>query len=67
MILVIAKKKIQTLMAEIYKVKNNLNPPVMDFMFERGNKTYNRINFQEFATKILKSCTNGSAIMVNFS
>ena len=54
-------------MAEIYKVKNNLNPPVMDFMFERGNNTYNRINFQEFVTKILKNCTNGSAIMVNFS
>ena len=24
-------------MVEIYKIKNNLNPPVMDFNFERRN------------------------------
>ena len=34
-------------MIEIYKMKNNLNPPIMDNMFERRNNTYN----QEFATK----------------
>ena len=44
-------RNIQTLMAEIYKVKNNLNPPVMDFIFERRNNTYNLRNFQEFAMK----------------
>ena len=38
-------------MAEIYKIKNNLNPPVMDFIFERRNNTYNLRNFQEFAMK----------------
>ena len=38
-------------MVEIYKIKNNLNPPIMDFMFERGNNTYNLRNFLEFATK----------------
>ena len=44
-------RNIQTLMAEIYKIKNNLNPPVMDFIFERRNNTYNLRNFQEFAMK----------------
>ena len=39
-------RNIQTLMIEIYKMKNNLNPPIMDNMFERRNNTY----FQEFAT-----------------
>ena len=37
---------VQTLMVEIYIIKNNLNPPIIDFMFERGNNTYNLRNFQ---------------------
>ena len=44
-------RNIQILMVEIYKIKNNLNPPIMDFMFERRNNTYNLRNFQEFAMK----------------
>ena len=32
-------------------MKNNLNPPIIDNMFERRNNTYNLRNFQEFATK----------------
>ena len=44
-------RNIQTLMIEIYKMKNNLNPPIMDNMFERRNNTYNFRNFQEFAAK----------------
>ena len=44
-------RNIQTLMIEIYEMKNNLNPPIMDNMFERRNNTYNVRNFQEFATK----------------
>ena len=44
-------RNIQTLKVEIYKIKNNLDPPFMDFMFERKNNTYNLRNFQEFATK----------------
>ena len=45
-------RSIQTLMVEIYKIiKNNLNPPVIDFMFEKRNTRYNLRNFQEFATK----------------
>ena len=43
-------RNIQTLMVEIYKIENSLNPPIMYFMFERRNNTYLR-NFQEFATK----------------
>ena len=38
-------------MAEIYKIKNKLNPPIMDNMFGRRNNTSNLRNFQEFATK----------------
>ena len=30
---------IQTMMVEIYQIKNNLNPPIMDFIFERKNNT----------------------------
>ena len=44
-------RNIQTVMVEIYKIKNNLNSPIMDFMFERRNNTYNLRNFQEFAKK----------------
>ena len=38
-------------MIEIYKMKNNLNPPIMDNMLERKNNTYNLTNFQEFTIK----------------
>ena len=38
-------------MIEIYKMNNNLNPPIMNFMVERINNTYNLRNFQEFAPK----------------
>ena len=38
-------------MVEIYKIKNKLNPPIMDNMFGRRNNTDNLRNFQEFATK----------------
>ena len=41
----------QTLMVEIYKIKNNLNLPIMDFTFERSNNRHNLKNFQEFVTK----------------
>ena len=44
-------RNIQTLMVEIYKIKNNVNPPLMDFMFERRNNTYNLRNFREFPTE----------------
>ena len=39
------------MVVEIYKIKNNLNPLVMDFIFERRNNTYNLRNCQEFPKK----------------
>ena len=32
-------------MIDTYKTKNNLNPAIIDFMFERRNNTYNLRNF----------------------
>ena len=52
-------RSIQTLMNEINKIKNNLNSPIMDFMFERRNNTYNLRNFQELATKIKRTVKMG--------
>ena len=49
--LVIAIEISKTLMVEAYKIKNNLNSPIMDFMFERRNNTYDLRSFQEFVTK----------------
>ena len=46
-------------MVEIYKIKNNLNPPIMDFIFERRNKVYNLRNFQEFAAKLKRTVKMG--------
>ena len=39
------------LLVENYKLKSNLNPPNMDFIFERRHNTYNLRNFQQFAMK----------------
>ena len=47
-------------MVEIYKMNNNLNPLIMDFMFERRSYAYDLINFHEFVTKRKKPCKNGS-------
>ena len=44
-------RNIKTLMVETYKIKNNLNPTIMDFMSGRRNNRYNLGNFREFATK----------------
>ena len=44
-------RNIQALMAEIYKIKNNLNPPITDFKFERRKHTRNLWNSQESATE----------------
>ena len=51
MILVITIETSKLEMVEIYKIKNNLNPPVMGFMFERRHNTYNIRNSQEFQRK----------------
>ena len=33
-------RNIQTLMVDIYKIKNSLNHPMMEFMFVSRNNTY---------------------------
>ena len=38
-------------MIEIFRIKNELAPPIMDSMFERRNEPYNLRNFQEFLTE----------------
>ena len=44
-------KNIQSFMIEIFKIKNELAPPIMDSMFDRRNESYNLRNFQEFLTE----------------
>ena len=44
-------RSIQTLMVEIYKIKNDLNLLIMNFIFDRRNNMYNLSNFQELASK----------------
>ena len=44
-------KNIQSLMIEIFRIKNELAPPIMDSMFERRNEPYNLRNFKEFLTE----------------
>ena len=43
-------------MIEIFKVKNELAPPVMDSMFEKRSEHYNLRNFQEFLTEKKELC-----------
>ena len=52
-------RNIQTLMVEIYKIKNNLNHPIIDFMFKRNSNTCNLRSFQEFAMKRKRTVKTG--------
>ena len=52
-------RNIQTLMVEIYKIKINLNLPIMDFMFDRRSTTYNLSIFQVFETKRKRTAKMG--------
>ena len=38
-------------MAEMFQIKNELAPPIMDSMFKRRNAPYNLRNFQELLTE----------------
>ena len=44
-------------MVEIYKIKNCLNSPNIDFMFENRNNT---LKFLRFCDEKKKNCKNGS-------
>ena len=41
-------RNIQTLLIDIFKLKNGLVPPIMGSMFKWGNMTYNLRKFYEF-------------------
>ena len=42
-------------MIGMFKIKNELAPPIMDSMFERRNESYKLHNFQEFLTERKKT------------
>ena len=44
-------KNFQSLITEIFKIKNEITPPIMDPVIERRNESYNLCNFQEFLTE----------------
>ena len=44
-------KNIQTMMIEIFKIENELAPPIMESMFEKRPTNYSLRNFQEFLTE----------------
>ena len=44
-------RNIETLMVEIYEIKNNLNPPIMEFMFEGRNNMSNPRHLQGILMK----------------
>ena len=44
-------RNIQMLMNELYKIKNELAPPIMDTMLNRRNITFNFRNLQSFGQK----------------
>ena len=46
-------------MVEIYKINNNLNLPIMSFISERRNNTFNLRTFQEFVMKREKALKIG--------
>ena len=44
-------RNIQTLLIELYKIRNGLAPPLVESMFHIRNNRYNLRHFQEFATE----------------
>ena len=44
-------RNIRTLLIEIFKIKNELTPPIMESMLNRRVSIYNLSNFQEFVTE----------------
>ena len=52
-------RNIQMLMIELYKIKNELAPPIMDSMINRKNITYNLRNWQEFLSERMRTVFNG--------
>ena len=44
-------RNIQALLIEVFKMKDELAPPIMESILNKRFKTYNLRNFQEFATE----------------
>ena len=44
-------RNIQALLIEVFKLKNELAPPIMESILNKRFNTYNLRNFQEFATE----------------
>ena len=44
-------KDIKSLMIEMFEIKNELAPPILDSMFERKNEYCNLRDFQKFLTE----------------
>ena len=44
-------RNIQALLIEVFKMKNELAPPIMESILNKRFNTYNLRNFQEFATE----------------
>ena len=51
-------RNIQMLMIELYKIKNELAPPIMDSMLNKRNITYNFRNLQEFQSERKRTVFN---------
>ena len=52
-------RNIQMFMTELYKIKNEIAPPIMDSMLNRRNITYNFRNLQEFQSEKKRTIFNG--------
>ena len=44
-------RNIQTLLIEVFKMENELSPPIMESILSKRFSTYNLRSFQEFATE----------------
>ena len=51
-------RNIQMLMTELYKIKNELAPPVMDSVLNKRNITYNFRNLQKFQLERTRTVFN---------
>ena len=57
-------RNIQTLIIEIFKIKDELAPPIMENMFERRSTNYNR-TFQGFLTERKRTIRYGLEALRN--
>ena len=53
------QRNLQFLMTEIYKIKDNYDPPIMHHLFQFRENTFNLINFRKIATHNKKTSNYG--------